>query len=491
MYKNLKRLGGKLAPAAIACLLCSGNASAADVIATPATSVTSAQPNTLWRFMGIPQGIRKIRDVSVNRRGNRPGLERKPPIARIADPANLESPNPAIKAAAEIKQAEDMKKQKIKAIKYLATIGCGCYDKDGKVTEALLAATDDCTPDVRMAAIEAIKDAASGECCRKCGSTSCCNEKVSKRLSEIAYERDDSGCPLESSAEIRAMARKTLCICCPGGPPTGPIEEEIIEEVEESEDELDELPTPAEEEPQIRGESVEEDAGVTGESTDETTGEATDDASETEADQDESKPGIDMEIEDDLENESSEDLVLSRALSKVVEIRVGEEQLVGNTKIKPVTLVLEPSVVAKPKSLSQGASLLAMPASARLNVSEGLKLSKSASSLHKLNVQTAARRIASPIRIDSRSQSISPRRQQVSAEVRHVNQKTGQVSLVGKGFDQDKIGAGAVVYHEYLTGERMVGHLVVKNVANGQASAVVTDRSMLKAIHVGDRVVCR
>src|SRR5205085_3804928 len=72
-------------------------------------------PLTLWNFLGIPQGFNKIRDVTTNRTGNHPGLERKPPPRAIADFRNLESPNPAIKKAAEIKAEEDLAPQKIKA----------------------------------------------------------------------------------------------------------------------------------------------------------------------------------------------------------------------------------------------------------------------------------------------------------------------------------------------------------------------------------------
>lgn len=218
-------------------------------------SSAAAAPTTLWRFLGFPQGVQRVRDVLTNRRGNRPRMERKDPMKRIADPANLESDTPAIKKAAEIKQAEDMKMQKIKAIKYLAKVGCGCYDKDGEITAALVAATDDCTPDVREAAIEAIEDAANGECCRKCGSTSCCNEEITKRLSEMAYERDDTGCPIEPNADIRELAAKVLKRCCPGGPPRGPIEEEIDEETDDSV-ELIPAPEGAKEESQL-GESGE------------------------------------------------------------------------------------------------------------------------------------------------------------------------------------------------------------------------------------------
>ena len=220
-----------------------------------------APPTTLWRFMGVPQGFQKVRDVVTNRRGNRPGLERRDPIKRIADPANLESDNPAIKAAAEIKKAEDMKAQKIKAIKYLASIGCGCYDQDGKITEALLAATDDCTPDVREAAIEAIEDAAGNQCCKKCGSTSCCSEEIAKRLSAMAYERGDDGCPIEANAEIREAAARALKKCCPGGPPTGP----ILEEAPEPDPGPEPIPPPELPEP-IPGEGFGDETGIPGES---------------------------------------------------------------------------------------------------------------------------------------------------------------------------------------------------------------------------------
>ena len=106
-----------------------------------------------------------------------------------------------------------MKAQKIKAIKYLAKIGCGCYDKGGEITEALLDATADCTPDVRKAAVEAIEDAASCGCCKKCGSASCCNETLTKRLSEMAYERGRQRLPGRAKlGSSRSSSQGTLCL---------------------------------------------------------------------------------------------------------------------------------------------------------------------------------------------------------------------------------------------------------------------------------------
>jgi hypothetical protein len=203
---------------------------------------------TFWKFLGIPQGYRRVRDGLSNRRGNRPWRERKPPVKRLADPANLESDVKPIKAAAEIKQAEDLKQQKIKAIKYLAEIGCGCYDKDGKVSDALAAAMDDCTEAVRLATVEAIMEAAQGEMCSKCGTRSCCKEKVVLQLARLAYERDDKGCWIEPSERVRQAAAQALEICCPGRAPI-----EIIAPPEEVDEKPIEEPKEPIEEPEAPG----------------------------------------------------------------------------------------------------------------------------------------------------------------------------------------------------------------------------------------------
>ncbi|WP_425616712.1 hypothetical protein NA78x_000366 [Anatilimnocola sp. NA78] len=178
--------------------------------------VAAAKPATLWSFLGIPQTYTRVTDNFSNRRGNRPNAERKPPLKRIADPKNLESPNPAIKKAAEIKTEEDLAKQKIKAVKYLTSIGCGCYNRDGSITDALLKAMDDCTEDVRYETVKAITDAANGEACVNCKNKSCCSEELSNKLYELAYERDDSGCYLEPSERVRLAAAEALRACCPG-----------------------------------------------------------------------------------------------------------------------------------------------------------------------------------------------------------------------------------------------------------------------------------
>ena len=185
---------------------------------------STPQPS-VWSFLGIPQaahGMVKVKDAVANRCGKLPCLERTPAVKALADPANIESDIPAIKAAAEVKAAEDLAPQKIKAIRYLAQIGCGCYNKDGKVTKAMLAAMEDCTEDVRRAAIEAIGDAARSEYCAYCKQRSCCNEEITQQLAKIAYDQDESGCYLEPSERVRRAAMEAMAICCPSW---GPAEE--------------------------------------------------------------------------------------------------------------------------------------------------------------------------------------------------------------------------------------------------------------------------
>lgn len=169
----------------------------------------AAAPATLWRFMGIPQGFQKLRGATANRRGNFPGREPKPPLKAIADPANLQSQNPAIKTAAQIKQQEDLKKQKIKALKYLATIGCGCY---AGVKEAFMDALDDCTEAVRLQAAESIAKAADTKC-DKCGGTCCCDAEMMQKLNDVATARNDDGCFKEPSSAVREAACEALMAC--------------------------------------------------------------------------------------------------------------------------------------------------------------------------------------------------------------------------------------------------------------------------------------
>ena len=178
----------------------------------PGVAPTGAGPATLWRFMGVPQGWQKLRGATSNRNGNRPGREPTPPLKAIADPANLQSGNPAIEAACKIKQQEDLAPQKIKALKYLATIGCGCYDKVYDVKGAFMAALDDCTEEVRLQAAESVGEAAETQCA-VCSKSCCCTAEMMQKLNDIATQRDDEGCFVEISADVRRAACEALLAC--------------------------------------------------------------------------------------------------------------------------------------------------------------------------------------------------------------------------------------------------------------------------------------
>ncbi|MCD0459316.1 hypothetical protein [Roseiconus lacunae] len=496
-------------------------ATSATIAHAQAPAVPAAPTPTIWRFMGIPQGIQKIRDVTVNRRGNFPGLERKPPVKRIGDPANLESDNPAIKAAAEIKQAEDMKMQKIKAIKFLATMGCGCYDKEGKITDALLAAMDDCTPDVRLAAIEAIADSANGECCKSCGSTSCCSEKVTKRLSEIAYERDDSGCMLEPNAEVREAAAKALCVCCPNRA-TGPIEEDVPEV------DVPELPQPIPGETEDEVEAIEGEGGAaTVELDSETTsiGSGVPAVALRPAPREErlispshqtsplldppSEPATEDPIQlqpmpislEAAENAASQsDQSESTAKS---DIEVGQLRMIGGMAIQPVTIA---PVSAIEDSVTKSNPVQANVGRQDRAVGFSISDTPQAPSVYDRSATTSPtlaprpKPVALPIERESKAEVRSVPRsvplidkkpatpQKSQAIVVGVDHRTGKVAL--RSGQPMRVGASVTVYHSYLTGERLVGHLLIQSVKGAQAVAVATDRAGLEHIESGDRAVC-
>ncbi len=170
---------------------------------------------SLPEFLGLPNlakgaggilqrlGSRLLSGLDLT--GRFPGLQPQPPVLPITDPANLEAgAPPAVQAAAEIKQEEDAAPQKIMAIRYLATLGCGgCYPK---VEDALLEGLSDCTESVRYEAVKALQ--CKPECgCKFCSSPSCCSMKVRKRLQELTT------CEKEPSERIRRLARIALACC--------------------------------------------------------------------------------------------------------------------------------------------------------------------------------------------------------------------------------------------------------------------------------------
>lgn len=157
---------------------------------------------------GVGEVLRRIgsrMSVGLDLTGRFPGLQPQPPLVPLTDPANLDaSAPPAVQAAAKIKGEEDAAPQKIMAIRYLATLGCGgCYED---VEQSLLEAMSDCTEEVRFEAVKALQ--CRPDCgCRFCTSPSCCSEPVRKRLEELTT------CEKEPSARVNRVARLALACC--------------------------------------------------------------------------------------------------------------------------------------------------------------------------------------------------------------------------------------------------------------------------------------
>jgi hypothetical protein len=144
-----------------------------------------------------------------------------PPVLPINDPANLNSSNPAVAAAAAAKRDEDAAPQKIAALEYLATRGCSSCVPGAE--EAMLSGLEDCTESVRFAAATAIYEAA-GKPCRVCKAGNCCTTKMREKLWELGFKVDENtGCPVEPSPRVRREARLALRACGPDcNPPVPP-----------------------------------------------------------------------------------------------------------------------------------------------------------------------------------------------------------------------------------------------------------------------------
>jgi len=252
-------------------VMCLGCASAPTVPAAPsapapplktgeATIIMGQQKccpkQTLPEFLGIT-GMFKAVGGLLGRARNvlgmyYPGLESKPGVRAIADPANLDSPNPAAAAAAEIKAEQDGAAQKIKALRYLAEIGCGgCYPD---VEKAFLASLEDCTEEVRYEGVQALRKAA-GNPCQFCRHDSCCSPEIIKKLREIGCGIDEKTCCYkEPSARVRRVARLALGLC----PPPRPDVEALPQEGPSEADRPADAPMPAANEGNPEGTAAQE-----------------------------------------------------------------------------------------------------------------------------------------------------------------------------------------------------------------------------------------
>ena len=174
---------------------------------------------TVWHRLGIPQGIgrvKKFRDSRVNRNGNRPEKERKPPLKRLADEQFLaEDANPLLKEAAKIKMDQDLAPQKLKALKYISSVGCSCYNKAtaGMLEKALVAGMEDCSDEVRVAAVNVVISNLGNACQCNGQCETCCSKGIVAKLQEIAFKTKPDGCFVEPNQQVRSLAEMALMRC--------------------------------------------------------------------------------------------------------------------------------------------------------------------------------------------------------------------------------------------------------------------------------------
>ena len=106
--------------------------------------------------------------------------------------------------------------------------------------------------------------------------------------------------------------------------------------------------------------------------------------------------------------------------------------------------------------------------------------------------------VASPIALPIREAAVEKttaedfskpiQQKKVVATVVGVDQRSGRVIL--RSGQPMRPGASVTVYHQYLTGEQLVAHLLIDSVNGNQAIAKVTDTAGLTKIHSGDRADC-
>jgi hypothetical protein len=165
-------------------------------VAQPKETASSADSGTT---------LRKFRDTH-------PEQEQGPELMRITDSERRPVSVPVIKTTPTSTPESDRMSEKIKAIKYLGTVACGCSPHRDKIKAALLAALSDDNADVRRAAAEAIFHAVENPC-EVCHTCTCSGKDVTKKLAEMAEGKTASGSWLESSAAVRTAAASALAAC--------------------------------------------------------------------------------------------------------------------------------------------------------------------------------------------------------------------------------------------------------------------------------------
>ncbi|TWU56281.1 hypothetical protein [Rubripirellula reticaptiva] len=173
---------------------------------------------TLPRFLGIDNVARRAaRKTILLAQLTRekaavvvPALEPKPLSLPLSHPANAASPSPAVAGAHKVKKAKAVEAAKVKAMAVLAGEDCVT---NPHVEEGILAALDDVSANVRIAAVEAV--IASRRGCDP-GCSGCCSDAIRRKLTRMVFEKTGPCCWFEPNSKARRLARLALDAC--GGP---------------------------------------------------------------------------------------------------------------------------------------------------------------------------------------------------------------------------------------------------------------------------------
>ncbi|MCA9071800.1 MAG: hypothetical protein KDA84_22890 [Planctomycetaceae bacterium] len=183
---------------------------------SPGPNACEAPPNTLCRFLGL-QGIvehcgDKTEHVIALAEQHVPALAPVAPVKSMTNPELAQSPSDSVRSASQVAQKKAQVPQIKAALASVADAGCAC---DPASEQALLAGLNNCFPEVRLAAAEAIRASViQGENC--CDGKACCSPAIRNQLFVMGWERRPNGCPIEPVGKVRLAARHALRACgCP------------------------------------------------------------------------------------------------------------------------------------------------------------------------------------------------------------------------------------------------------------------------------------
>ena len=170
----------------------------------------------IWQFLGLDKCLKHLGDKTQHAVAlaelHIPAAKPVSPMKSMVHPELAHSTNDSVRAASEVARKKAQVPQIKAALASVAESGCAC---DPAAEQALLAGLNNCFPEVRLAAAEAIRDSVErGE--NYCDEKSCCTPSIRKRLLVIGWGRHPNGCHSEPVGQVRLAARQAYRTCgCP------------------------------------------------------------------------------------------------------------------------------------------------------------------------------------------------------------------------------------------------------------------------------------